>query len=261
MFCHIIQNMISWKLKKRRYNFYVYTCAVENLFVDKDDPDYDGSVFPSCNGVMFVKTVTIVENNVVSIYGLKGMLIDKNKLLEEFPVIDDKTPIDDFPEKFAIRTDNIDLIRELSARGKKITWLDPDIIKFPSILAAIPFEHLLINPMVGEYAILPTGESKTAVLMNKKKVNKDVDFSRINNSKVLFSRQIGFSVHDFNRRINFKQLLSGKIFSIIGTNKKLDLFNNNYLKLAYYNILSITYMICKKNYIATNAQKNLVNKD
>lgn len=242
--------------------FLLYSAAVENIYIDKDDPEHEEK---RCLyiGAMFIKHTIVIEDNVVSIYKKGDVFFKQRKekyFIESFPVVSEYTPIDEFPDKFAIRTENIELLRELIARGKKITWITPDIIKFISSVVSLPFENLFIDPFIGEYAILPTGEARTVKMLPSDTQKKDYDFSRIRRVPVVFSKTIGFHPIDFLDRVDFNRVLRTLKYDFARKGKHLD-YINNYLILAYYNILSITYMICKKSCTAMIAKKENVNKD
>jgi hypothetical protein len=255
--------MIAWKTNHRRFYFYAFTAAVENVYIDKDAEDYDGIDFP-IRYRMFIQNIVIVENNEVKIYNEasfgKSYYISGRKSIEEsiekMPVVSEYTPLDDFPDKFAIRTSNIDLLRELIARGKKITWISPDIIKFASILAILPFEHLLIDQTIGRHAILPTGEAVRVKIFYASKEEFDKEFMGIWRNHVSFAREIGFYAGDLKKRINFK-VNDNKSRIMFAKGERYSKNGIKFLMLDYYNILSITYMICKKSCIAMTAKKSV----
>lgn len=242
----LIKKVVFWKANKKTSGFLAFTAAVENIY-------YEGSgknkLFKK-SGVCFVKNAIDVHNGKLFFreIGNRFYWIDKGSI----PIVDENIPIDDFPDQFAIKTRNVDLLRELIARGKKITWIEPDLLSFVPDIVNIPFEHLLLDPFITDHIVLPTGKVKKTVCAPK----DDDEFKFLPfKSPPKYADLIGFSFKGFKSRFEYT--------IIIRPGKKDIIFRRMsiWLLLAYYNILSITYMLCQKKLTAIVAKEKTAPKD
>jgi hypothetical protein len=161
---------------------------------------------------------------------------------EYIPLLGEFEDLSRYPQRFAIRTDNLDLVRELIARGHQLSWYDPDIMKFAHMFPQLKIEHLFLHAWCGRNIILPTGDVK-AVTQRRR-------YFRFPDAK-----KVGYSFRGLYS--NYVLYASYKGRAKLGKRTSLVSHSN---QLIYYNILSITYMLCKKS-IVTNATRKTALKD
>jgi hypothetical protein len=129
------------------------------------------------------------------------------------------------------------------------------LAKFSAEIINLKLEHLFVDPFLNNDLILPTGEYRDSFLSH------DLDE---------FRRQVPWLLKNFWPHakmlgFNFKGLENnfdkGRLFlSRARQGKKNKIVLSLYLALAYYNILSITYMLCKKSFSATNVRNKNARK-
>jgi hypothetical protein len=263
--------MIFWTGSKVFYHpFLVRTAKVENVCISNDIFFYASRSYRDCyayfrknGGLGVLREIAIMSSEKIDIYEYFGITFkDKNQKenLPKFsiPIVNELDDIDNFPESIALRTENVELLQELIARGKKITWITPNLSKFSHLLAQLKFEHLIIDPFTENDLVFPTGEYKDN-FFSQETVTRT--FSLLKGSKLPFAKVIGFSFLELTK--NFYDLRGYRRKRKQMRKNVYDkrFFLGHYFAVAYYNILSITYMLCKKSFFATNVKKKSVFKD
>lgn len=177
---------------------------------------------------------------------------------DRIPIVSEYTKLKNFPERFAIKTENIDLIRELIAAGKRITWIDVNIIRFAPYLGIFRFENLVIDPCVFPFVIRPNGVVSKIELRDNHYWLDGVRSQKL--SKMKHAKLIGFNSKFMlsRKRLGGLGRRAGIAKAIVSTGypPKSSTADNSF----YFNIQSITYMVWQlKN--ATTAKKNHVRKE
>jgi len=124
------------------------------------------------------------------------------------------------------------LLRELIARGKKVSWFEPDLYTQAHYLGLLNFEHVFLDAYINTHVILPTGEIKEA--------DDIVKFSK-DWMAIKGSNKIGFNVHMISKRLNFKEIMARSSTTRDGK----PMLKNSFINI--YNILSITYLIWRQS--------------
>lgn len=171
---------------------------------------------------------------------------------DKLPLVSEYIPFNEFPQRFAVRTKNIDLLRELIASGRKVSWYEPDVFTQAHWLGILDFENVFINPYINSHIIYPTGEVVT--------VEEGLHKNKVGIWTIKHAKKIGCNFIDIADRINWKEL---------GYNrwKKKTVNPNNYfitkeLAVNLYNIFSITYIIWRQGKLnATIAKKRIAHRD
>lgn len=170
------------------------------------------------------------------------------------PVVSEFEPIDDYPDEFGIETEDIDLLRELIARGKKVSWILPNLVKFAHIIPQLKFEHIVINPFTENDLVLPTGEYQSN-FFSKETMKKD--YFLLLTNKLPFAKLLGFSMKELARSFDSRRYYQNRRRMGLMHKTPKRLFVGNYFAAAYYNILSITYMLCKKSFVTSVKKRNV----
>jgi hypothetical protein len=263
--------MIFWKFSGKT-DFYTRVICTDAVY------DYYGAsrskiipsgkiLFPAGRGnyltECFTHTRALFFKSKIIIFTRKDFPSSNEIFRYDIPIVDERDDIDTFPKRLAIRTDNIDLIRELIARGHLVSWMEPDIIKHSNKLAIFPFEHLFIDPYTKGCFINAVGE-----VINIKytyEIGDNTDGASLKNVfNLKYHDELGFYPEKIVERLNFQNYFfwnnkknnycrSNTFFNLRQVFSKQTLF-------MYYTILSITYMLCQKS-IVTNVQNKAANKE
>ena len=245
--------MIFWKGNKI-YDILIQSVCPECIYFDYTHKGYLKDKFPRG----FTRYYAFVHRNriLISEYlSPRIKVINKKKAKRPIEIIDfvDENS-ETFPEKFAIRTKNIDLLRRLISMGKKITWVEPDIYTQAHYLGILNFDHVFIDPYINTHVVYPTGEvvpAKNALSYNK----------GLRSFKIKFMKKLGFVPYALYSRINWngykkarwknKKKYAG-IFGFIGKEMAVNL----------YNVLSITYLIWQRSKLnVMTVKEKLVHKE
>jgi hypothetical protein len=175
-----------------------------------------------------------VYRNFVIIYN--SFVQKKTNYIDKIPIVSDTTDIDDFPDRFAIKTKNIDLLRELIARGKKVSWIDPDLFTQAHFLALLNFEHVFLDPYINTHIIFPTG-----------KVVKSEDVlhvTAIGMWTIRYAKRIGFNLKFISGRIDWRSYRISRL-----KKKKHDTSGplGRAMVTNFYNIYSLTYLVWRQS--------------
>ena len=166
---------------------------------------------------------------------------------ESIPIVSELS--NDFPNRFAIRTRNIDLLRNLIAQGKKVSWLEPDLYTQANYLGILNFEHVFLDPYINTHIIYPSGE----IVEAKEAVHKDI----YGWWKIKHSKMIGFNLKDVHDRINWK--VYNRVRKMRGLSSSAGGFISEPVVVNLYNVFSLTYLIWNQSRLdAMTAKKRTV---
>lgn len=156
--------------------------------------------------------------------------------IDRIPVMSDTTNIDDFPDRFAIKTKNIDLLRELIARGKRVSWIDPDLFTQAHFLALLNFEHVFLDPYINTHIIFPTGKVV--------KSEEALHVNALGQWTIRYAKRIGFNLRFIIRRIDWKSYRKSRF-----KKKKHDMGGpfGRAMVTNFYNIYSLTYLVWRQS--------------
>ncbi len=217
-----------------------------------------GRAFVEEMGIAFNSEIKLTDkSNYISFRRVSKKKIKNNnfrKLVkisfrESIPLVSDNLDIDDFPNRFAIKTKNIDLLRELISRGKKVTWFEPDLYTQANYLGILNFEHVFLDPYINTHIIFPSGEA----VPEKEVVHKIMNGSW----SIKYSKLIGFNIKDVHDRINWK------VYNALRYRKNLSYSGGGFFSepviVNLYNIFSLTYLIWKQSQLnVMTAKKRIV---
>jgi hypothetical protein len=198
----------------------------------------------------FARTVAHIYRNVILFYD--DFTNRSNiKYDDKIPIVSEYEDIEMFPERFAIKTKNIDLIRELIARGKRVSWLYPDLFTQAHYLGIFNFEHVFLDPYINTHIIFPTGEVFKS---------KDVLHFTKEMWQVKYAKKIGLNLADIYNRIDWKKYWKIRVKNKRRVERKCFMGRN--MVTNFYNVFSLTYIIwqqSKQN--AMTAKNKTVPKD
>jgi hypothetical protein len=239
--------MLFW-IVKGSTGFYSHTANLENICFRGWDIRSVVQSLKCLGSLSFVKHIATEFENRIGIH--RNFKICTTYLTggkrscsttEYIPLLGEFENLSSYPQRFVIRTDNLDLVRELIARGHELSWYDPDIMKFAHIFPQLKLEHLFLSAWCGRNIILPTGEVKAVIQRRPYFVFPSM-------------KKVGYSLKGLYSNYALYASYKGRA----KLNKRTSLVSHSN-QLIYYNILSITYMLCKKS-IAMNAKKRIAPK-
>lgn len=249
--------MIFWNGQRILMNL-VKTACVEAIYFNYSKVNPFGVTGRRNDGIfpMFMTLYQgVVFRNRICVFELryKGST-DKKRIIRKatftIPIINENS--DCFPDRFAIRTKNIDLLRNLISEGKKVTWLDVDVYTQANWLGILDFEHVFIDPYINTHVIFPTGE----VVKSEEAFHRN----KFGGWNIKYAKKIGFYLKDLHLRINWKS--RSRYRKKIG--KKADGIKYIPIEAAtnFYNINSLTYLIWQRSKLnAMNVKKKIVLKE
>jgi len=240
--------MLFW-IDPGNASFLSHTAHVENVCYRSKDIRQVVSKFSMYGSLAFVRHIATELENRIAIHsnfkiGTHFLVHGKRcgATTEYFPLLGEFEDLERYPKRFAIRTDNLDLIRELIARGRELSWYDPDVVKFAHVFPQLKLEHLFVCPYIGRNIITIDGDLKP-----------------IKQTKMQFvfpaMKKVGYSVKGLFSNYNLYVFFKSR-----AKKKKRAMGVGHNLQATYYNILSITYMLCNKS-IAMNAERKTAPKD
>lgn len=258
--------MIFWTGTKAGYLlFLVSTARVENICLSHETLKYasqsyrQGYVyFRKRRGTGVLRRLALMKPERIEVYTVISQFhpdFKHNKPDFVLPIVNEEDDIEGFPDSFAIKTENLELLRELIARGKKVSWLLPNLVKFSHIIAQLNFEHVFIDPFTENDLVFPTGEYKSG-FFQKETLGKANEQMRMN--RLVFAKMLGFNLVELSKlydNVKYYQARKKK-----GKPINMKHMVGHFFAAAYYNILSITYMLCKKSFFATNVKKKPARK-
>lgn len=229
--------------------FYSHTANLENICFRGWDIRSAVQSIKCAGSLSFVKHIATEFTNRVGIHrdfkiGTVSLMGGKRSgaTTEYIPLLGEFEDLSRYPQRFVIQTDNLDLVRELIARGHQLSWYDPDIMKFAHMFPQLKLEHLFLNAWCGRNIILPTGEVKAVT-------------QRIIYFRFPAMKKVGYSLPGLYSNFALYASYKGR-----AKRKKRTSLVSHTNQLNYYNILSITYMLCKKS-IVTNATRKTALKN
>lgn len=272
---------------------------IQNLCADATkDLSYAGSkldniktikamLFRIC-GPCFINHIAIIYENKVVIHDIKhsdGVKFFKNDdISDEIPLfrnltLEDLGEKDVLPKRMVVQTNDIEVIRELIARGKKLSWYSRDMTTSGNFPGLFNFEHLFLRPHVAvKHVLLPDGVVRK-IRARRYKMNFTYPFDP--DKHVFFDmkcyrfsllenlwKKIGFYPKKFgyfNDRyymIKNRAILrrKGKFHHFVKQQKDLT-FMNMPMQAAILIVLSVTYMVWKRSSFAMNAKQKTVTKE
>lgn len=263
---------------------------IQSLFVDATvDLSYSGSkldniktikamIFRIC-GPCFLQKIAILYEKKVVIHDIKESnavdFFKKDNISAVIPLFRNFTfdMLDqDLPNRLAVETSDIRVIRELIARGKKISWFSMDLAFGGNFPGLFDFEYLFLNDFAGGGVILPDGIKRK---IRARRYKKNFTYPFDHDKHVFFSikyyrfflpnklwKRIGYYPKKFlyyaDRYYMIKSRCilkrKGKISYYV--NDKTDLiFNNLGMQITILIILSVTYMVWKRSNCVTTVKK------
>lgn len=203
-------------------------------------------------GRRFIERFAIVFKSNIVFYNKFTINWRNTRSVERIPIISEFEEIGNFPERFAIRTKNIDLLRELISMGKKVSWLEPDVYTQANFLGILSFEHVFIDPYINTHIIFPTGEVKLA--------EDVVHMKRKGQWEIKGAKKIGLNLADVYARISWDKYNRARF-----KRKKISskpCFIGKEMAINLYNIFSLTYLIWQQTKLnAMTAKKKIVHKE
>jgi hypothetical protein len=177
-------------------------------------------------------------------------------LEETLKIYTDKDDIAEMPEHVLIKTDNLDFIRKLFREGKRVSWYEPDIERFARYFVQFDFEHLFIRLFNFHGVVYPTGE----ILPEKDEFgNYSFNFDKENRKQyrwMKWQKIIGYHRKALDERVNKYALYRrAHIRRSMGIRDQFKPRISGHYLLWYFNMLSLTYMICNKSIVANAKTK------
>lgn len=260
---------IFWIGLERRARFFCEQLCLENIYFDYSAKSFWKKKVKQKIGrkiiyierfltsLSMVSHIAETRGKNLYIYECKTVWDDNNRkiitrldLKDKIGYVSEFADIESFPKRFAIKTDNTALIRELVARGKKITWVDMDIVKCFPLFGMLKFENLIINPYTLRKAIAPDGKITELGRVQQPDGTSKCIFP----SKLRYQSLLGFDQHHFKKTARWAGL--GAYFNPVWSQKPRPYI---YDQVMFYNILSITYVVWSLK-VATHVKKNHVRK-
>jgi len=243
-----------------------------------------GIIFRIC-GPCFLQKVAMLYEKKVVIHDIKESnavdFFKKDNISDEIPLYRNFTfdMLDDnLPKRLVVETKDIRVIRELIARGKKVSWFAESLEFGGNFPGLFDFEHLFVNAYSGTGLLLPDGVVRK---IRTRRYKKNFTYPFDPDKHVFFSmkayrfsllgnvwKEIGFYPKKFLYYVDRYYLIKnrailkrkGKI-SYYVENKKNTIFNNMKMQLSIIIVLSVTYMVWKRLNCVTIAKRRIVKKD
>jgi len=287
--------MIFWRIGKK-LPLLARTMRLQSLCVDATtDLSYSKTkldniktvkamIFRIC-GPCFLQHVAIIYDKKIVIHGIEkssgASFFKEDNILDEIPFYRNVTfdmLEEDLPNRLAVETTDIEVIRELIARGKKVSWFSNNLEFGSNFPGLFDFEHLFLNDFAGGGVILPDGVKRK---IRARRYKKNFTYPFDPDKHIFFSmkfyrfsllgglwREIGFypkkllnytdRYYLIKNRSRLKR--QGKI-SYYVNDKKDTTFNNQWMQISTLIILSITYMVWKRSNCVTIAKRKTVKKE
>jgi len=247
--------MIYWIGNKYQSTFLFNSVMAENVLVEDGnyctlgaEERYTGIE----KSIFFTKRIAFIRKKYIDFfeleYGNHLFLVKKSRER----IYTEQDDIHSLPKKVILKTRDLDFIRNVFTTGRKVSWYDPDWSENHANFLKFNFDRLFINPFKPErFIIFPIGEvSRTGKLLGE--YNFDSYYGGIK-----YGRLLGYSEKSLVRNFNRRKFILDKL-RMTGSVDKYDfrcvpLARSK--KVGYYNLLSLSYMLCKKS-IATTVEKN-----
>lgn len=252
--------MIFWMTIPSSVNFLIQTMYVENIShpVKKDKGRTLRSfkkTLGNYGGAHFLRGVCLDFGDRVEVYkGYQRSYESKWTKIADLKIYTEKDRIADMPEHVLVKTNSLDFIRELFDLGKKVSWYDVDIDFFAADLVKFNFEHVWINLFKRSKIIWPTGK----IFENEDIYGKKFIDHKNPTRPTKFAKKLGYWPATLRRRTNKMDYIRAttRIAKKQGTIPRFDrwcLRADSFR--VYYNLLSITYMLCQKSIVAAVKNK------
>jgi hypothetical protein len=197
-------------------------------------------------GFYFTKRIAIYRHKWIEFYEIsyKSAWFEIDFVGKE-RIFTEKDSISAMPKRVVLETEDIDFLRAVFAAGKKVSWYNPDWTIYSNYFMVFNFERLFLNPFRVGMILLANGE-----VHRIGRDNIDLSIFKIGN----YGRKIGYSEENLmNTNDQYKLRIDRlKKYGEEAVRKKVKI--SRFLRLSYFNILSLTYMLCRKS-IATHVQK------
>jgi hypothetical protein len=290
--------MIFWKAE-RKLPVLARMLRVQSLCFDATkDLSYSGKkldnirsikamIFRICGPCFLQKIAILYEDKVVIHDIIESNAADfytKDNISDEIPLYRNLTMYDleendDLPNRLVVQTNDINLIRELIARGKKVSWFSDNLSEEGNFPGLFDFEHLFLNPFCGGARILlPDGVNRK---IRARRYKKNFTYPFDKNKHVFFSiklyrfflpenlwKKIGYYPKKINYHADRYYLIKGR--AKLKGQGKISYYVNDRTDTTFLNIhcqtiiiivLSITYMVWKRSNFAMNAKKKIAKKE
>lgn len=254
--------MIFWLGAERFSHFLIQIAFAENIcFTTRKHKitRYLSSMAGSVRGYNFTKHTCVVRGNNIYIYKVEYSL-EKTTLVycDKWKIYTDKDPIDKLPGNVIIKTNDIDYIRELFISNRTVSWFDPDMLTCGKYLTMFDFKHLFVN-IFSDKLIKPTGE---VVPIRDEWGNYNFDIRNGLGSHykpIKYAKKIGYLKKAMNERLDRVGQVRSR-YRRYG--KKYNIYPRvaDWYSLAYFNFLSVTYMICRKSIAVSVKTKDALNE-
>lgn len=243
-------------------------------------------IFRVC-GPCFIDRIAMIHEKKVVIHDIKhsdGVNFFKNDdISDEIPLfrnltLEDLGENDDLPKRMVVDTKDIEVIRELIARGKKLSWYSRNLSTCGNFPGLFKFEHLFLRPYAGaRQVLLPDGVPRKIRTRRYKRnftypfePDKHVFFSMRYYRFVLLEKlweKIGFYPKKFGYYVDRYYLIKNRV--ILRKKGKINYYVKDKTDLTFTNmptqaailiVLSVTYMVWKKSNFAMIAKEKTAKK-
>jgi len=273
--------MIFWRVA-RRVPLLVKTLRIQNICVDKTvDLTYRGKKIKSksrlmrmigrTGGIFFVQNVAMISKKLIVIHNLDSKKVVRIPFYRNF-TFDMITY--DLPRRLVVDTKDIEVIRELIARGHKLSWFAESLEFGGNFPGLFEFEHLFLSPTSGVNGVLMPDGVLRKIRARRYKKNFTYLFDPaihlfFNKKYERFSlldklwRKIGMYPNKLLMYVSRYHLIKNRaIKKARGTenhynkDKKNLLYMSQSCQIKTLIILSVTYMVWKRSNCVTIAKRN-----
>jgi len=282
----------------KRVPLLVRTMRLQSLCVDTTtDVSYTGNkvdrisivkamLFRICGPCFLQKIAMLYEKKVVIHDIIESNAVDffkKDNISDEIPLYRNFTfdmlkENDNLPKRLVVETKDIEVIRELIARGKKLSWFAESLEFGSNFPGLFDFEHIFVNAYSGTGLLLPDGKVRK---IRTRRYKKNFTYPFDPEKHVFFNmryyrfallegvwRELGFYPRKFLYYVDRYYLIKnrailkekGKI-SYYVEDKKNTVFNNMKMQISILIVLSVTYMVWKRLNCVTIAKRKIVKKE
>ena len=266
----------------RRVPLLVRTLRIQNICVDKTvDLTYRGEKIKSVNvvkrilgricGICFVQNIAMISKKRVEIHNVESKKVVRIPFYRNltFDMI-----TYDLPKRLVVDTKDIEVIRELIARGHRLSWFAESLEFGGNFPGLFEFEHLFLSPTSGINGVLmPDGVlRKIRARRYKKNFTYPFDpkihlfFSKRYERFVLLDKlwkKIGLYPNKLLLYVDRYYLIKNRVIkkakgeeNYYNKDKKNLLYTSQSCQIRNLIILSVTYMVWKRSNCVTIAKRN-----
>jgi len=247
--------------------FVVRTARLESAFWVKGEGEKKNTILGVLQGLLsiggsgFLNYVSLIDKEKIEIYRTwKSKTAIKR---EELFFVNESSDLEKIPKSVVVETENIEFMRELFARGLKVSWFRPNLFKNSHWLSIFNFHHIFVKPAIirdSLKVVLPDTRIVKLVMKKEEEVDSSCMYFKSRKlakyKKLIGYRRTGMKKHFdmfYVARRNIRLIEKG---APISNNEKISvqIFND------YFNILSITYIVWRQSTVM-NATKKSAPKD